>query len=297
MLRTLRPARRGRGGFTLLELLVVVAIVGTLGGAALVAYDGLDSRGAKAQATFNISAVDRAVRTFKVVNGKYPDRFDAAVVQGTTLTNADTATAGGFFAGLHSNLEGTDADVKTADGKLAFHALTAKQATALANVGITTVRMIDSTLTNASTNIPNRTFDDPTRGNGTAVTLAAGVVVPIVEAKNHGNTTSTRLKDISGLDSTKGHVVVALALGNNSTIVSDDVSANSANLSEAPFYTDVAKTEYGRFFVLFHVATDSNDDGTITDAETFTNAKFIGVIDPKGDWLDEEYAESTGQKI
>lgn len=297
MLRTLRPARHGRGGFTLLELLVVVAIVATLGGAALVAYDGLDQRGAKAQATFNIAAVDRATRTFKVVTGSYPNRLDAVVVESTTITDADTATAGGFFAGLHSNMEGTDANVLTADGKLAFHALTAKQATALANIGINSVRMIGSAETNASTNIPNRTFDDPTRGKGVAVTLAAGVVVPIIEAKNHGNTTSNRLKDISGLDGTKGHVVVALAVGNNATIVSDDVSANAANLSEAPFYTDVAKTEYGRFFLLFHVATDANDDGTVSDAETFTNAKFIGVLDPKGDWLDEEFAESTGQKI
>ena len=53
-------SRRSQAGFTLLELLVVIAIVATLGGAALFAYDGLDKRGSKAQATFNIAAIDRA---------------------------------------------------------------------------------------------------------------------------------------------------------------------------------------------------------------------------------------------
>jgi prepilin-type N-terminal cleavage/methylation domain-containing protein len=295
----LTPQRR-QSGFTLLELVVVVAIIATIGGALLVAYDGLDARASKAQATFNLAAIDKGVRTFKVVSGAYPNNLDSVVVAGTTLTSADVASAGGFMNSLHSNMEGVDGDTATADGKLAFYTLTANAALALQNAGISNLRAPTTTNT-SGLSIPNRALDDPSRGLGTNVTVAAGLVVPIVESLNFGANTSggiQRLRDISGLATNIGHVVVALAVGNNATIVSDATGANSANFAEAPFYTDVAKNEYGRFFALFHVGDDNNTDGDIDDSgETFSRARFIGVIDSKGDWLDEEYAEATGQKL
>jgi hypothetical protein len=83
--------------------------------------------------------------------------------------------------------------------------------------------------------------------------------------------------------------------GNNSTLCAGSGVAGS--LSEAPFYTKVAKNEYGRFLLLFHLGSDVDavaDD--VQQDEIFPKARFLAVLDTRGDWLDEEFAEYTNQK-
>ena len=316
MAHLIRSGRlKDQRGFTMLELLVVVAILAIIAGGLIVAYDGLEAKSAKGQATFNIAAIDKGVRAFKVVSGSFPNELDAMLTTGITAVDclagtSCTATGGGFYAGLHSNLQGADGSLTTADGKLGLYSLAAEDATALANAGITQVRYIDGTL-NTVGNIPNRDFDDAPRGKGVLATLGAASIVQVVESEGLGAATAcaspfsgacNRLNDITGLDPSMMHVVVAFGVGNNSSIVSDQTGANAANFSEAPWYTDVAKNQYGRFLVLYHLASDNGagggtaNDGIIQAGERFSTARYVGVIDPKGDWLDEEYAEFTGQK-
>jgi hypothetical protein len=194
-------------------------------------------------------------------------------------------------------------------GKLSAHTLTAEGVAALAAAGVENVRVIPNADNIASSvgglSIPNRAFDDSTRGKGTPLTLSVGSHVAVIESDQSTdllggvNTDSSRLRDIAGLDSTVPHLVVALGLGNNSTIVSNDTGRNAANFSQAPTYTSVDKDEYGRFLVLYHIASDngaSPDDNTFDADEYFSEARFIGVVDTYGDWQDEEYSEFTGQK-
>ncbi len=282
--------RRHRG-FTLLELLVVIAILATVAGGLLVAYDGLDTDAAEAQATFNMAAIDKAVRTYRTINKAFPDNLDALVTNNTTLP--------AFFAGLPAKLQGSDADVTSDatagdDGKLAFYALTVNGAAALSNAGITTLRYIDDA-NNLTTDIPNRAFDDPDRGHGVGVAVASGIQVAIIETVNHGEDateTKPRLRDIAGLPAGKEHIVVAFGLGNNSSMV----AGPAANLSEAPWYTKVAKDEYGRFLLLFHLGSDTDATAGVSEDEIFETARFLGVLDTRGDWIDEEFAEFTNQK-
>jgi hypothetical protein len=125
--------------------------------------------------------------------------------------------------------------------------------------------------------------------------------VAVVEADNVPDfagaapSDSSRLRDIAGLDETRGHVVVAVGIGNNSTLVKA-TNGLKGGLSEAPLYTNVPKDQYGRYIALFHVATDTDDDGTFAAGEYLGTAEFLGIIDTKGDWYDEEQAEYTGQK-
>lgn len=324
---------------TLLELLVVVAILASIAGAALVAYDGLASKGARGVATHGIRGVDQALRTFKVVSGSLPNNFDVPLLNNTTFTNPSaanmtlatvdganktpTGVIGGFFPGLSPKLIGTDTltttegevveNNRTADGKFSYWTLDALQAQTLINAGITTLRYIDaskiqddlggtSVATTVASNvpaIPNRVFDDATRGFGVSVPVAAGLVVPILESLGNGATTSVRLKDTAGLNANIAHIVVVMGVGNNCTLVSKSSGANAVGMAEAPYYADVEKDQYGRYLVLLRLASDVNGDGvfgTVASGETLEKAEVLTVIDAKGDWLDEEFAEFTGQK-
>lgn len=288
-------------GFTLLELVIVIAILAVIGGAALVSYDGLDTKAAKSQATFNLAAIDKGVRLFKVVSGDYPESLDLLTLSDTTVGDvtgnaAVTATAGGFFSRLTRELEGADADKATSDGSLHFFKVTAAIADSFAEAGIDTLRGIPLASDTAAIEIANRAFDDATSGVGTDVAIAADLVLPIIKAKNLGAADSSLLESITGLDSDATHLVVALGMGNNSTIVSDTVNVNSASFSEAPFYSDVASTEYGRFILMFHVATDTDDNDTIEDGEVFSSVRFVGALDAEGNWLDQEFSDSVGTK-
>jgi len=291
-----------RQGFTLLELVIVIAILAVIGGAALVSYDGLDQKAAKSQATFNLAAIDKGVRLSKVVTGDFPNGLDLLTVSDTTVgditgNTAATATAGGFFTRLTRELEGADANNATSDGSLHFFATTTSIADAFAEVGITTVRGItDANDTATAFDIANRAFDASPTGVGADVNVAAGLVLPIIKSKNLGAADSSLLNSITGLDAATTHLVVALGLGNNSSIVSDDINVNSANFSEAPFYSDVASTEYGRFILLFHVASDGDANDTIEAGEVFSEARFVGVLDAEGNWLDQEAADAVGTK-
>ncbi|MBI4615922.1 MAG: prepilin-type N-terminal cleavage/methylation domain-containing protein [Planctomycetes bacterium] len=294
--------RRRRSGFTLLELLLVIAILAIVSGTLIVAYDGLETKSAQGQATYNIAAVDSAIRTHRVVNkGLFADEWDSLLF----VDNAATPTSWNRINLMPAKLR----------GKLGPHTLTADGVKALSAAGITKLRYLDGAkgYNNADRPagtdpaIPNRAFDNPTRGWGATVTLAAGVQVAVVEAEGIANfngstpTNSSRLRDTAGLDDSIRHIVVAVGLGNNCTMVKSE-ERRSAGLSEAPVYKNVLPHEYGRFIALFHVASDNGakggtaDNGTLEPGEYFGTARFIAAIDTKGDWYDEEGAEYEGQK-
>lgn len=302
---------RDQRGFTLLELLVVVAILAVIAGALMVAYDGLQSKAAKGAASYNIAAVDQGVRTFKVVSGSYPNSLDSMLSSSDGTSGNGDAAIGSLTTGLKSRVgkaklgDGVGGVLTDADAEAAAVA-------SLSNVGITSLRYLseataspDCSSASAQTavNIPNRIFDAATTGCGAAATLAADSYISVVEssciADFSGSTpaTSATLTDITGLAVGSCHLVAALGLGNNSTIVSDLIGTNAANFSEAPAYNDVDKTEYGRYVLLFLIGTDSADaDTTFGSSEILTNARFVGVLDANGGWMDESLAEFSGQK-
>ncbi len=288
--------RRDRG-FTLLELLIVIAIIAAIAGVAVAAYEGLDQQAEKGQATFNIAAVDRAIRTFKVANnGAYPDDYDALVTNGGPPA---------FYAGMSPKVTSGS---PPASPKLQLHTLQAREVAALANAGIRNLRFIDTAggQPNAVGTIPNRDFDLPGRGKGISTPIAAGTTVCRINP--------ARLRDIAGYplaSATSADVVLVFGVGNNCTLVRNEgsgLATFSGGLSEAPIYASAGKNQYSRFLALYVVTRDFNGDGTIADADgdgiieqegdegSPVVAQFVAVLDTFGDWYDEEYAEYTGQK-
>ncbi len=84
----------------------------------------------------------------------------------------------------------------------------------------------------------------------------------------------------------KDAVLVALGVGNRSDIVNANGdttgSIGDARFASAPFCGDVKKNEYNHYILLVDV--------------TQNPARFVAAVDSKGDFLDEEYAETAGQK-
>lgn len=295
--------KKQQSGFTLLELLVVVAILAIVAGGLIVAYDGLEKRSALAEASHGIAATDNAVRSFTTLRGVAPNKLDsllAAVPGDGTQSPAAITNPAVEVAILSGSLA----------GKIAPAALTAAQRVSLANAGITTLRYIDAagnvtgagpfaltTLAADGTaasvgditkaDIPVRIFDVPregagkNRGRGYSHTLADGDTVS-VWSPGAGGINNTKL----GAAATD--VLIAFGLGNNSTITQIDPTARGdAHLSTVPTYPDVSKQEYSRYVLLCNVGPLGSE---------FPKARLQAMVDAKGDFLDEELAEASGQK-
>ena len=65
--------RRPIGGFTLVELLIVIAIIAILAALVLAAAGSVQKKGARSRAEAEIAALEAALESFKADNGDYPN--------------------------------------------------------------------------------------------------------------------------------------------------------------------------------------------------------------------------------
>lgn len=337
---------RKQGGFTLLELLVVVAILAVLGGLAIAALGDKTSQAARGAATQGIADVESKLRSYQALTGVLPSSLD-------TLLCADSTTAGaltGFVElGGTSDLPGTGGGMgANIANKLNEVDLPAGMVDALVDAGITNLRYGYLDGTNSScdntdgaaiaapaavadidygagfgvasptaypnaplqeADIPNRVFDTPVasgstsnRGRGFVAQIGTGTGltadIPVVLWQRGRN---------QRVGAAFNDFVVAFGIGNNATHVTD-TGPNRVN-SQAGYYGDIGRDKYGRYVGLFKVG--EYDDGTTpatgavwtqadvdnVAAEAASKATLVAVVDARGDFLDEEFAEARGQKL
>jgi general secretion pathway protein G len=72
-----------RGGFTLVEILLVVAILGILAGVAVVGLKGRTQKANIAATRTSISAVQTAIDVYETDNGVYPASLQALLTKGS----------------------------------------------------------------------------------------------------------------------------------------------------------------------------------------------------------------------
>lgn len=286
-----------QSGFTLLEVLMVVAMLAIVGGAIISSYGGLEEKAAKGTATHTIAAVEKAFRLFEATEGVLPNNLETLLAatpnsptyvpteldnaaSGTTGTAAKASFLGSKMAGKFTVVD-TDPAALVAAGITRIRYLDLKgngTGGALdikdADGGETTVGDI------AAITIPQHAFEAPrpgnkNRGRGYYVNLAGGTNVPLA-IWSPGTNGYNNVK--VGAEPTA--VLVCLGLGNASSLIGDGVFTN---LGHAPFYGNVAKNEYNHYIALIDVSVNP--------------AKLRAVLDSRGDFLDEEFAESTGQKL
>lgn len=340
--------RNKQGGFTLLELLVVVAILAVLGGLAIGAYGDKTTQAARGGATNTIAAVDSMVRAFQASAKVLPNELDTLVCAtpaAGTLVEADARVYGG-----DSDLPGVGGGIGAKmKGKLNLVAVPNIMLSALNNAGINEFRYglhgaTDSSCDTTSgaaiaapaavadidfgagvgnaapgnypngslaeADIPQRGFDFPVAGGtnrgrgfekytvdpatGTMQAAATLASIPLTTWKP-GNNGANNIK----VGAKANDVLVVLGLGNNASMITDTTGNRVA--ASAPFYGDVGKDKYNRYMALIKVGTatlagDSWTTAALAAGTAASKAAFITVVDPRGDFLDEEYAEANGQK-
>jgi len=120
--------RKGKmSGFTLLELLVVVAILAAIAGTATIALQDTDARASAAAHVAMMDELNKGIRTYRVLNkNELPNNWDSLLDNtGAILPNGD-----GEVLGI---------------GDISTFALTADMVTVLNDIGINNLRAIDPT--------------------------------------------------------------------------------------------------------------------------------------------------------
>lgn len=136
--RQLAGMKKKEGGFTLLELLVVVAILAAIAGTATIMLHDTDKKAFAAAHVAMMDELSKGILTFKQINGTYPNNWDSL------MASADgTLTAAAPTVLLNSALY----DAATpANGAIINGTITAAELATLTEVGITTVRVIDNSI-------------------------------------------------------------------------------------------------------------------------------------------------------
>ena len=298
--KQMRYPNKKQYGFTLLEVLMVVAMLAIVGGAIITNYSGLEQKASAGTAAHSISGVANSITVYQVTEASLPNNMESLIAATPTSpvfeadipdNAAEGATAGALAAHLPHSLEDklTVTDVNpeplldagitmirymdlagnaTTDGD---HNLTIKGADGLATVVENVLEM----------DIPGHAFEIPlstdgNRGRGYHVevpaVVTAGGTIPMA-VWNAGDNGYNNIV----VGGQKTSVLVALGIGDASSLVGDGVFTN---LGDAPYKGGVAKNEYNHYIALIDVSVEP--------------AKFVAVVCPHGHFNDSEYSESRG---
>ncbi|MFE7227115.1 type II secretion system protein [Nocardioides sp. NPDC057577] len=102
-LTRVRQARRDDSGFTLIELVIVILILGVLAGVVVFSVSGINNRGTEAACKTEVRTVETAIEAYRADNDAYPTTVGDLVgnflrnepTGPSTITNATTVDATG----------------------------------------------------------------------------------------------------------------------------------------------------------------------------------------------------------
>jgi prepilin-type N-terminal cleavage/methylation domain-containing protein len=287
------------GGFTLLELLVVITLLATLATAALVAYEGVGENARDASAATAITTMEGALRNYRAIEGEYPEQFD-------NLANVDADTTVGNGA-----MQLMSDETRAFFGQLAIPAATADSGTgvaaaifnSLSSAGLEELQSVQGGTTWNTGFVPNlamnESYPEVATLPGSEIEFTDTGTMEFDEEDIATNAfTNVALSIVPSDDSTNGCQVLAAddltssfdgtAVVDNTrlNLISDALGSNECNLvvalgigKEVPGATSGSRVaigqvatvgtndvnpadNYARAIALFHVGQDGSDAST-----------------------------------
>lgn len=308
-----RKLKGKQGGFTLLELLVVVAILAAIAGTAAIALQDTDARASAAAHVTMMDELNKGIRTYRVLNkNELPSNFD------TLLEKADAATPAAANAFAGGALASTTSILGFEDS-LATITLNADMVKILDDGGIKELRYIQNDLavdgagscasgalqgtiaSRGNAVVANNIFMSPAaNGCGASVGVAAtervaiwtggfervmgsaGTAFDATTMATDGSTVNAGVQDAP--------ILMAVGLGPNSTLF----NANDlGGMTTVPVYRHVSETQYGRFVALFNIGSYDLANTAMVGGE---QVNLVAIVDGAGDTKEEELGEWDGTR-
>ena len=311
--------QRKQGGFTLLELLVVVAILAAIAGTAAIALQDTDARASAAAHVAMMDELDKGIRTYRVLQkNAYPDNFDSIMQAASTetITTTGTITTGTeqLDLAVHEDLQVLDLSLVSGDvlGRLTDIGIT-KLRVATTEAGTGAINNPDGdgdcadhealVASRANAVVAGNIFMSPAAngcGASHELTAASNVMVwgggtervngQFVE-NDFAPTAAVTVGDAAG--ATEGTpVYMAVGIGPSTTLFN---KANLGSMTTVPVYRHVAETKYNRFTALFHIANTGDFGGTGT-FNAVDQVLLTAIVDGAGDTKEEELGEWDGTR-
>lgn len=289
MFKTFKAKQKG---FTLLELLVVITLLAVLSVGALVAYDGVGDNAQATAAANNTAGADRAIRTYRAIELKYPSQFDNLVAKdGTTPDFLATSTQeafakvtlpGAFASAVGARLEAVgidDLQTRLAAAATADVDPNLQHNEGAAGAAVTEEPVVG--LTNISV-MPAFT---------TAVCTIGAAAITKLDGNAPTAADSARLNIINDfLEDDECHFVIAVGFGHDAAHSTAD---SAVAISTAPTYVSKTinpATNYARYVALFHMGTEDGTPGDVTLADLKAKPTLIAIVDTEGKVIDESIA-------
>lgn len=327
IINTLKNRKKlNQSGFTLLELLVVVAILAAIAGTATIALQDTDARASAAAHVAMMDELNKGVRTFRVLQKNVlPNNLDSLCY----IDSGSDASA----ASLLPNGT-THGDIFAVEGDIRVGSLLTGAAEVMAEIGMTHLRYIDggatladvgaggcdpedgvlqATVANRSNAMVGGNIFNGKAGNGCgrSVTLAdadnvaywTGAIERIIGAGAYGDAhfdiTTRNMISTSAVKDAEAPVLLAVGFGPASNLFN---TQKLGAMTSVPVYRHVTGDQYNRFIGLFQIGTSTCTVlGAGTGTETWTTEAtdqiaFVGVVDGAGDTKEEELGEWDGTR-
>lgn len=291
----LEAKKRNQDGFTLLELLVVVAILAAIAGTATIALKDTDARASAAAHVTMMDELNKGIATYRVLQrNTYPDRFDSLM---------ETATAGDAAAAVPLSILGFEA----ADG-YATGTLPAAVQKIMEEAGIKELRYVNAVATSNPggegdcsdikalvTNrgndvVAGNIFMSPAaNGCGFSATIDdAATTTPAVLYWSGGTERLTGQQNPAGpaslYNAEKNYAYLLTGIGPSSSLF----DANTlGGMTTVPVYRHVKPNEYNRFIAVWNVGTYGAAGAIVPAGQLDLTAIVDGALDTKEEELGE----------
>ncbi len=306
-----KKQRRNQDGFTLLELLVVVAILAAIAGTATIALKDTDARASAAAHVAMMDELNKGIRTYRILKkNELPSRFDSllASADGSTVSTAADPGMLGFDLGVDAIIGTVDDEVEAI----------------MIDGGLTSLMYIDQTV--ADTDQEGYDFDSSVTTpcdaaniqsliNSRKNAVVAGNIFMTPEANGCGfefplNSTDTTgiqvvlwnggTERLTGVPSAAtnfwddGEIVYMITgIGPSSTLFNVN---ELGGMTTVPIYRHVKADEYGRFMAVWNIGTYSGSSDGTTGIDAGEQLELVAIVDGALDTKEEELGEWDGTR-